>query len=126
MADAVDIHRRKVLDYQRANPEKYNAKARRHYWKHRERKLAESRDYQLRQNYGITSEMYAQMMASQGGRCAICEKPQTEFKRRFHVDHDHKTGVVRGLLCSVCNTSLAAMEKDEGWLSKALAYLGES
>lgn len=59
------------------------------------------RDAYLRRTYGITSRQYAQMLKVQRGRCAICSaKPK---QRRLHVDHDHKTGVVRGLLCYYCN-----------------------
>ena len=54
---------------------------------------------------GVTTEVYERMLASQGGGCAICgNEPKT---RRLHVDHDHATGRVRGLLCHRCNRVLA-------------------
>jgi hypothetical protein len=61
-------------------------------------------------------------MKIQDGRCAICrKKPQTG--RRLSVDHDHKTGEVRGLLCTLCNQGLGYFKDDPGRLGAALEYL---
>ncbi|MBE7186743.1 endonuclease VII domain-containing protein, partial [Jatrophihabitans endophyticus] len=60
-----------------------------------------SRNYHLRRRYGITAKHADQMLAEQNGVCAIClEAPAA------HVDHDHETGRVRGLLCFNCNGAL--------------------
>ena len=60
----------------------------------------QNRERQLKQ-YGLTLELYNALLLSQGGVCAICKtKPH---KRSLNVDHDHLTGVVRGLLCYKCN-----------------------
>jgi hypothetical protein len=70
---------------------------------------------------GVDAEEYARRLREQGGGCAICgAKPKT---RRLHVDHDHKTGEVRGLLCHRCNRALATW-MDIGWLHEAQVYLG--
>lgn len=62
------------------------------------------RDKNLQQNYrGFTGQDYDALFLKQGGRCAVCGKQQTQH---LHVDHDHASGVVRGLLCSDCNTAL--------------------
>jgi hypothetical protein len=53
---------------------------------------------------GVDDERYAIMLADQGGGCAICGA--TPKSRRLNVDHDHKTGAVRGLLCHACNRFL--------------------
>lgn len=53
---------------------------------------------------GVSDEDYARMLAAQGGGCAICGAPPKT--RRLHVDHDHRTGAVRGLLCYRCNRAL--------------------
>ena len=69
---------------------------------------------------GVTDEDYARMLAAQGGGCAICgATPKT---RRLHVDHDHRTGRVRGLLCHRCNRYLPAWMTGE-WLDRAARYL---
>lgn len=59
----------------------------------------------LRREYGITIEQYEAMVARQSNRCAICDKEPKPGKR-LHVDHDHKTLRVRGLLCTFCNHRL--------------------
>jgi hypothetical protein len=69
---------------------------------------------------GVTDDEYARMLEAQGGGCAICgARPKT---RRLHVDHDHATGKVRGLLCHRCNRALPTWVTVE-WLRKAAAYL---
>lgn len=69
---------------------------------------------------GVTDEEYARMLAAQGGGCAICgAKPKT---RRLHVDHDHASGKVRGLLCHRCNRALPTWV-NAVWLHKARNYM---
>lgn len=65
--------------------------------------------------YGLTAAQYDTLLRAQGGRCAICRaKPKS---KRLAVDHDHKTGAVRGLLCSRCNHDLMG----SAWDSMAMA-----
>lgn len=65
-------------------------------------------------------DLYDRMLAAQGGMCALC--PNTPKSRRFHIDHDHATGDVRGLLCYRCNRALPAYLRAE-WLLRAAAYV---
>lgn len=67
----------------------------------------QKRNWQLRNRYGITTDQYDDMLAAQGGTCAICGRPPKN--RRLYVDHDHDNGRVRGLLCASCNSSLEWM-----------------
>jgi len=70
---------------------------------------------------GVTDEAYEALLEAQGGGCAICgAKPKT---RRLHVDHDHATGKVRGLLCHRCNRALPTWVTI-AWLHDAAKYLG--
>ena len=72
--------------------------------------------------YGITPEQYKQMHEDQQGKCKICNTtPKT--KRGLHVDHCHKTGKVRALLCSGCNTALGSFKDDPNLLMNAIEYL---
>jgi hypothetical protein len=72
---------------------------------------------------GITDEVYFEMLERQGGHCALClATPKT---RRLHVDHDHKTGAVRGLLCHRCNRALPEWV-DRDWLFRTITYLDDS
>ena len=58
----------------------------------------------------------------QKGCCAICARHSSEFQRRLHADHNHTTGIFRGLLCAGCNTKLSVVE-NELFSSKAQSYL---
>jgi len=108
------------VSWQKRNPEKVRQSKRAEYRRHRERYIEHSRRHALKKQYGITLEDYGRVLADQGGGCAVCgERPK---KFRLAVDHDHTTGVVRGLLCVKCNTTIGKMETLE-WLVCALTYL---
>jgi hypothetical protein len=62
-----------------------------------------NRDAYLRRTYGITLDQYNELLASQDGHCACCPFTPKEGQLPLNVDHDHKTGFVRGLLCWKCN-----------------------
>jgi len=69
----------------------------------------------LRREYGVTLAQYDEMLARQGGLCAICRKPETTRRSSgevlpLAVDHDHATGGVRGLLCMRCNLLTGVFE----------------
>jgi hypothetical protein len=72
------------------------------------------------------------LLARQGHVCAICKKPETRRNRktnevlRLSIDHDHKTGLVRGLLCFRCNRNIAVMDADGAWLYRAAQYMGQA
>ena len=72
---------------------------------------------------GLTLEEYDQLLSSQGGVCAICKTPPKPGGRRLNVDHDHKTGKVRGLLCHRCNRALPWMSDSSDRLRAAADYL---
>lgn len=73
--------------------------------------------------YGITSEQYESMLRYQGGKCFICQRA-TGKRRRLAVDHDHKTGKVRGLLCNPCNRDVLGHLRDSvAALERAVTYL---
>lgn len=77
--------------------------------------------YKLR--YGLTTEDVQAQVAAQGGNCAICIRSLVDIpERHVHVDHDHNTGAVRGVLCHWCNVRLGGIEANPGWLEAALAY----
>lgn len=77
-------------------------------------------DTRLRRAYGIGVEDYERLLAEQGGGCAMCGAPPTT--KRLHIDHDHKTGLVRGLLCNYCNYRVLGRNNIERMRS-AVAYL---
>lgn len=69
--------------------------------------------------YGVTPEAFSAMLDAQGGCCAIC----TGAMPNPHIDHDHATGKVRGLLCKLCNAGLGQFKDDVARLSQAITYL---
>jgi hypothetical protein len=81
------------------------------------------RRYELERNYGFTPEAFDQMLESQGHRCAICGTDTPGGKGAWHVDHDHDTGAVRGLLCHHCNTAIGNLKDDPELLRKAANYI---
>jgi hypothetical protein len=81
---------------------------------------------QLKRKYGITPDSYADMLTTQDGKCAICLCNQCSTGRRFAVDHDHKTGKIRGLLCAECNTALGKFNDEIERLKSAIRYLEAS
>ena len=89
------------------------------------RKREINRETTLRR-FDLTPEAYNVMVAQQNGRCAICGTDQPgggRYKDKFHVDHDHATGKVRGLLCQTCNVGLGKLGDDPARIRAAIAYL---
>lgn len=82
-----------------------------------------NRNVWLKSLYGITSEDYNDMLVLQGGVCAICKNPPTLRMLHLRVDHCHKTGRVRGLLCHGCNTGIGNLKDSEYNLKAAIQYL---
>jgi hypothetical protein len=88
------------------------------------------RDRNLRRLYGITLADYDALFQAQGGVCAICGFPERHPTSRnrtvstnLHVDHDHKFGNVRALLCSSCNQGIGYFKHDQTLLEAAIRYL---
>ncbi len=77
----------------------------------------------LKRTYGITIEEHKKMFQEQNGECAICGCKGDGRWKTLCVDHCHKTGKVRGLLCRSCNTALGQMNDDTSLLEKAVLYL---
>lgn len=74
--------------------------------------------------YGITREQFEEMYEKQNGCCAICSREVDESKA--HIDHDHSTGVVRGLLCMGCNRALGYLGDSTENVERALVYLNNT
>ena len=77
----------------------------------------------LRRDFGITLEDYNEMFDRQNGCCAICGKHQSVQRYRLSVDHNHETGMVRGLLCVKCNAGLGNFNENPGLFDAAKSYL---
>jgi len=77
----------------------------------------------LKAHYGITPETYTDLLIRQGGGCAVCGSRKGNARTAcLHVDHDHITGFVRGLLCSRCNTAFGLLDDNPERIQKLLDY----
>lgn len=99
----------------------YNPEVRRKsYLKQREKYLQYSAEYSLKRKFNLSKEDYQKLLDIQQTVCAICGKTS---KRALAVDHCHKTGKIRGLLCSKCNRGIGYLNDDPFLLKKTLEYL---
>lgn len=89
---------------------------------------AARREQHLKHKYGITTTQYEEMLAEQQHKCAACgnEDVHNQLYKSLVVDHCHKTGTVRGLLCHSCNTTLGASKEDATRLEACIRYLRNS
>ena len=90
-------------------------------WLTKKRKLSRQ-NTTLKYKYGITLKFYNKLLKKQKGKCLICEKTS---KRTLHIDHDHKTGKIRGLLCFRCNYGLGYFKDNLKIFKNIVKYLGE-
>jgi len=110
---------------------------RKKYWKKNRKELIKKSTAYAKRNpdkamkynlkkYNIGIDEYNKLFQRQGGRCAICEKHQSEINYRLSVDHNHLTGEIRGLLCKECNWAIGQLGADNGveLLKRAVSYLG--
>lgn len=72
---------------------------------------------------GITSSIYNQMLIDQCGRCAICGNNFTDRKSGMHIDHCHKTGAIRSILCGGCNIGIGMFGESKETLRLAIEYI---
>jgi hypothetical protein len=112
--------KRRAREWAQNNPDR--VKARIAADKASGKKAVRDRKSYIRRTYGLTESEYDDLMARQGGRCAICDS-KPSGKARLHLDHDHATGRTRGFLCFRCNNALGDFSDSRGLLRKAIAYL---
>lgn len=86
---------------------------------YKERNTKEKNRITQLQKYGLTVEQYKILYDNQNGKCAICFK----YFDKLHIDHDHVTEIVRGLLCNDCNTGIGMLKDDIEILWNAIRYL---
>lgn len=94
-------------------------------WKHgRSQSKEYDLEYQMKKNYGIGFFEYDAMFKKQNGLCAICDAPPpNHHKKRLNIDHCHKSGRIRGLLCDACNRGIGLLKDSPDLMLKAISYL---
>lgn len=108
------------------NYERYRAEARIRYQADLKLSRLKSNAASLKTRYGITLEDKNRMLALQNSLCPICLRSAEKFKKGLYVDHCHKTGIVRGLLCPSCNHGLGLFVDNPEALIRAAEYLKRS
>ena len=111
-------------EWSRKNKKKLSAKCKVYYANNGDK----IKDYKLRKTFGITLEQYREMSRIQNHTCAICKQPETAREHRgklrdLSVDHCHKTGRVRGLLCKEHNMMLGLANDNVDVLKGSIVYL---
>jgi len=80
----------------------------------------------IKRNYGLSWDAYLALLESQNYKCVICKQEiNIDIKHSVHVDHDHNTGRVRGILCSTCNLGLGNFKDNIEFLKSAIDYLNK-
>lgn len=105
--------------WRKDNPEAAAEHARKSRIKNKEK----MRNKQLLKSFGITIEQYNAMLLNQKGRCALCGNGPEYDDKSFAVDHCHKTGKVRAILCRGCNVGIGNLRDDPELLIKAAEYI---
>lgn len=108
--------------YYQKNKERIKKYSREYIKKDPERRRIQLKKSLIKKRYGIIYEDYLSMHHEQEYKCKICQRHADEFKKGLVVDHDHKTGKVRALLCVNCNSQLHVLENKELY-DKLMNYL---
>src|SRR5262245_45851272 len=77
----------------------------------------------LKDRFNLSEAEYAELIELHQNACAICRRPESIKGRMLAVDHDHKTGKIRGLLCHGCNVALGHLKEDENLIWNMLEYI---
>lgn len=121
-----EANKERVKEYTAAASKKWRENnAEKHKEYNREWKRAnkdKTRAYHLKSKFDITQDDYDRMLDDQGSACAICG---TSYDKTYHVDHDHDTGEVRGLLCDCCNRGLGYFKDNPSIMASAITYLSK-
>lgn len=112
--------RKRVNGSYHKNKEYYSVYRKEWRAKNKETLAIKSREKHLRIKFGITQNEYELLASKQNGICLICGK---QPKKTFHIDHDHETGQIRGLLCCPCNQMLGLAHDNPDVLESAAKYL---
>ncbi len=109
-------------NWDRANADKRKKRHRAYRENNLEKVKRSARGSLLRRRYGLSEEDYLNRLEAQGGVCAGCHSPNPR-NREFNVDHDHRTGFPRGLLCDKCNMAIGLLDDSPDRLQALIDYL---
>lgn len=99
---------------------KYNKE---YFQKNKKRIVNRNYIKKLKKKYNLSYEQYLKILEVQGNKCAICKNELGIDRNHIHVDHCHKTGKIRGILCRYCNSTLGYSKEDKNRLEACIEYL---
>lgn len=93
-------------------------------YRHNKKTIDGRRERMLQQKYGLSLDQYEALLIAQDYKCKICKHEEGERGRaKLAVDHDHKTGKIRGLLCDPCNRGIGMLLDDPNIILNAYQYI---
>lgn len=110
----------RAQEWKRQNPKRYAEQKRRYREENKNQRAEVERRGYFRRRYGLSIEELEFLRVVQRDRCAICDEPDAAG---LHVDHHHKTGQIRGLLCGKCNKAIGLLREDPKLFDSASSYL---
>lgn len=118
--ECIKERRQKQKEYDRAYWKKYAGK-------NVDKLKQRDTEYNLKRKFNMSLQDYNQMLEAQTGKCAIpgCEKKRSSNGKKLAVDHCHKTGRIRGLLCNECNTSLGLLKENIQVINGLADYIND-
>ena len=111
-------HRQRAIDYYYRNQDESCKKKR-----ERPNKTYKARIANAKHSYGLADAELQELLLAQQGCCKICGRDFGSLSVEYHIDHDHDTGAVRGLLCPACNTAVGLIENHRINPKKIAEYL---
>ena len=108
--EAKTKYKKRINDWRIKNREYTNELSRLSYHRNKHKHIEDRKYRHLQYTYNITIEEYNKLLENQNNKCLICDRDINELAFNLCVDHDHKTGKIRGLICRKCNGALGWYE----------------
>jgi len=118
-----DKNRKRILKAQKEYNEKHKDRYRQNTKNWSSKNGKRMKEWTLKTFYNLSLDEFNDIFEKQNGCCAICGIHQSQLKKTLCVDHDHKTGQIRGLLCNKCNRGIGMFNDDVILLETAIKYL---
>lgn len=118
-----------VSEFYKSNVKYYSSackicnKERKNSWSKTDEGKLSATKTKLKQRFGITLEEYETLLTLQNNQCLLCGTSKCDSGHKLSIDHCHKTGKIRGLLCKACNVGLGNFKDNQEALAKAIEYL---
>ena len=114
----------KQKEYRYNHKKEISFRKKEYYNHHKEEISSQKKEYHLMIKYGLSMSDFNNLLLAQNNRCAICNEPlDLTNSYRIHIDHNHLTGKVRGILCNKCNLAIGLLRDNPEYTKRATEYL---